>query len=254
MRKLIFAAITTFVSTAVSATTFDLTDPVSRDIIKNNTYAGQYNYVVDDTVLSVTGWSYRGSRYGTHNINQTWVGLWSGLGVEKRHSSQHAIDNANGDYDMLLLAFDDAVSLDAISIGWMKKDSDVSILAYTGTEPFDNGLGSLSKWEEVLDNGWSGEPGAAADIPLNTYVDVNDGNIVSQYWLIGAFNESLNDGGVDLDEGNDFFKLSGVSIAHAIAEVPLPASVLFFGVGLFAFGCLRRNKHSRNQTQPSYLN
>lgn len=226
-----------FVASAAFAVTvdFDLTSPVSREQVGNSTYAGTYNYDADGLGLSITGWSYKGSNYGTSQVSQAWVGLWSGLGVERRSSPQHAIDNANGDYDMLLLSFDEAVELDALSIGWKKNDSDVSLMAYTGGSDF-GGFAGLDVWEDLLDEGWELED-HYSDVKKRNSSSVNDGGLSSRYWLVGAYNPNLgNNPGWSL--GNDFFKLDQVSVS--VSAVPLPAAFWFLASGLAAMGAFRR--------------
>ncbi|TVZ41305.1 putative secreted protein with PEP-CTERM sorting signal [Alteromonadaceae bacterium 2753L.S.0a.02] len=238
-------ASTAIISQSASAISVDinLTDPDSASYQWGN-YAAEYNYSVGGINLAVTGYSYTNGR-----IRQDAVGNWEswgneyGLGVEYSRYPDHALDNSRGDYDMLLLSFDEAVSLDSISSGWRysgSRSSEASIMAYGGDGAYDSFIGK--QWSDLLSDEWEGIGDYRID-SLNAPEAVNQGGFMSRYWLVGAYNSTLNlddEVGTSFSSGNDFWKLKGVSVS--VNPVPLPGSLVLFGSALMIFGSLRRKK------------
>ncbi len=246
------------VASSANAIDFDLTDPDDRSGVllhswmwwhyEDPYYAMEYEYSDDsgeDITLLVTGWSYDSS----YEITPDYIGSFFdyGVGVEISNSPNHAIDNAMGDYDMVLLSFSEEVSLDEVSIGWRgtwwggadEDNSEASIMAYTG-DAAAAGTFEGKEWSDLLDEGWEAlDDIAIAD--LNSGEAVDSQGITSKYWLVGAYNASLNGADSDFSAGNDFFKLAGVVVSQVNA-VPLPGSLLMFGLALFGFGAVRRKK------------
>lgn len=245
---------------------FNLTDPDSRSGIYNSTYAMQYNYEEDDIDLAVTGWSYGTKTTVTKTckkydhrgrckeektttttslneaIEQEYVGKWDGLGVEKTDSPNHAVDNEAGDFDMLLLSFEEMVKLLCIDLGWISGDSDVSILAFNG-DSFDSSSLLGKKWEDLVGNGWE-SAGNYYNVDYGTNSGaVNPTGISSQYWLVGAYNDKL--GGFtgtnkNLSSGNDYFKVKGVKVERPPVKVPESSTVLLLAMGLLGLIAARR--------------
>ncbi|WP_018015405.1 exosortase-dependent surface protein XDP1 [Teredinibacter turnerae] len=212
-----------------------------------------YNYTAGDVNLSVSGFSY--DRRG--EIESDTVGNYgAGLGVEDGWSPEHAIDNGFNlstfrfDYDMLLLSFDQAVSLDSITAGWRgsmlnlfqpsSRNSEASVLAYGGAGTPDNFVGS--EWSDLLNDEWAGIGNYRID-NLNSPEAVNAGGMMSRYWLVGAYNPTLNldnEAGTHFSAANDFWKLDSISVT--VNPVPLPGSLLLFGTALVIFGSMRRKQ------------
>lgn len=216
---------------------FDLTDPDSRNNIHNSTYAKQYNYLESGLSLSVTGWSYNSNKVTV----QDWVGKWDGLGVEKVDSPNHAVDNENGDFDMLLLSFDKAVTLKSIDLGWISGDSDMSFMAFNGGT-FNSSSLLNKKWEMLIGNGWQ-SAGNYYNVDYGNSGAVNLSNITSQYWLVGAYNPAL--GGFSGTNKNttgktDYFKVKGVVVDKPVIKVAEPGTVLLMLMGLLGLGLVRR--------------
>ncbi len=254
--------------TSATPISFNLNAPDSRDGIISNTYAMQYNYAADDLDLALTGWSYgrkttlvkECKKFGrggeckewktttttslNEEIEQDYVGKWDGLGVEKTDSPNHAVDNEAGDYDMHLLSFDELVKLTTIDLGWYQNDTDISILAFNGTS-FDSKSLEDKKWQDLLGNGWQ--------LVGNYYnVDyspndgaVNQAGVMSQYWLIGAYNahfgNTFNGPNINASGGKDYYKLKGVTVERPAVKVSESGILWLLGIGLIGL-CLSRRR------------
>lgn len=217
---------------------FDLTDPDSRNGIYNSTYAKQYNYLESGLGLSVTGWSYNNSKV----VAQDWVGKWDGLGVEKVDSPNHAVDNESGDFDMLLLSFDTAVTLKSIDLGWISGDSDMSFMAFNGGGAFNSNSLLGKKWEMLIGNGWQ-SAGNYYNVDYGNSGNVNLSNITSQYWLVGAYNPAL--GGFTGSNRNttgktDYFKVKGVVVDEPVIKVAEPRTLVLMLMGFIGLVAARR--------------
>jgi len=110
-------------------------------------------------------------------------------------------------------------------------------MAYTGDLSAAQGI-TGKVWTDLLNEGWQ----TAGDTRIETLKQaekVNTTGITSKYWLVGAYNAKLlgqHDG--KFSKHNDFFKLSGVSVS--VNAVPLPGSMLLFGMILLGLGAIRR--------------
>ena len=255
------------ITTATAAPiTFDLTSPDSRNGVLNSTYAKQYNYGEEDLGLSVTGWSYgtktttnqicvktsRGKCTRTQNvtttsvnqaIEQEYVGRWEGLGVERADTPNHAVDNEGGDYDMHLLSFDELVILTSLDLGWYYLDTDISILAFNGSN-FETGSLLGKKWEDLIGNGWE-LVGNYYNVDYGNGGAVNQGGIISQYWLVGSYNPGFGDvfsgSNRDKTKGADYYKLKGVTVERPpVVTVAEPGSLLLMLLGALGLGFIRR--------------
>lgn len=204
----------------------------------------------DSVTLKVTGWSDTYDISGEDEIRNAQL-IWAqndALGIVNRDepntSPDHSIDSFidadpdygnDGDYDMLLLEFDTAVSLEGIDLKWAKNgnssnNADVSILAWDGAG--DMGLNGKT-WSEVLaSNGGGYVSTDNANVGLN-YYGVNAGNVASTKWLIGVYNPVFGNGG---SAGNDGIKLDWIRTDMPdnppTGDVPVPGSLGLVLLGL----------------------
>lgn len=162
-------------------------------------------------------------------------------------SPQHSIDNipnsstlGYNDYDMVLAEFTESVNLTGIYSGWQAGDSDVSILAYTGSSTLssDPFFSNTSTWSGLLGEGWQ-LVGNFSNVSNNYAISTA---IESQYWLIGAYNDAF--GGNFISAMDDGFKLGAlttqtVSTTTSVSE-PGNAALLSIGV-LMLWMRIRRN-------------
>lgn len=142
------------------------------------------------------------------------------------------------DYDMLMLSFSSDVSLAGISLGWIGRDSDMSVLGYTAGSfaGFDNS----ATYDELLETGWS-LAGQYANVSKTA---INADKLFASTWLIGAYNPAFSNVGLSLY--NDQFKVDGIRITTVdeVADVPEPATVMLFGLGLAVLGLRRLTNRS----------
>ena len=270
----------TFASLSVNAITFDFQNPNAN---LANPYNQSNSYSKDGLDLNVTGWSYGGSSYATSGIQQAATGLWTGYGVEHGGEPDHAIDNAGGDIDMLLLSFSQAVSLDSLSAGYIHLGSTVSIMAYTGNS-FGGDFTGVNEWGDLIGQGWVDNQSSGTDIGYGATA-VNNENIKSNFWIVGAYDTSMGNnsvtqnilnqaqnaalshcpsgyalyfcnrcwvdaaqaasGGCNIGQSieTDYFKLDQLSVT--VSETPLPGTLALFATGLAGFGALRMRKKAK---------
>ncbi len=131
---------------------------------------------------------------------------------ESTDSPQHALDN-EGRFEMILFDFgNEQISLEQVDIGWKYDDADISVLAYTGTDPFnlDNynvdgtneNLTGTGGWDVVGNYDADSFSGMTAivqghDADGDGFDSNGDAVVSSSYWLIGAYNPVFNPSGTD---------------------------------------------------------
>ena len=190
------------------------------------------------------------------------------------NSPEHAIDNSDR-YDFLLVAFEEDWVLDEVEIGWSHKDADLTVLYYDAadaagtlentsldpTHPMfgggalpNTGSGVLagqavagisdgsSSWKVLNHYGTNGE--------YTHSVDLQNTNIASSYWLIGAYVDDLSNKGTCVavaggacGKGNDRVKIASIVGAAPPSgeEVPEPPTALLLALGVPLLLRLRRN-------------
>ncbi|OWW19139.1 hypothetical protein AYR66_06150 [Noviherbaspirillum denitrificans] len=148
--------------------------------------------------------------------------------------------DGNGTVDMVTLAFSDAVMLSAITLGWTKTDSDISVLRYTGTsKPAINGK-SISG---LFSSGWE-LVGSYADLTSGTAKSINPLGLYSSLWMISAYSSSYGMTGTGLSNGNDYVKLGSISgkTAPPPTHVPEPGTLALMGAAAAGFIATRRRR------------
>jgi len=228
--------------------------------------------------VKVSAWSNtkNSSTSSSAYIESAYLGTYSGgLGVTNRDGGTagdskegtiantsvpgHTMDN-NSRYDSMLFDFGAGTSaqLKSVTVGWWYNDSDIMVLAYTGTGT-PTFTSANQGYSNLLSSGWSMVKSGASSAQANYlnaaggaaaqssnaagYVPlaVNDLNISARYWLIGALNtivQALPAGTTDTNK--DYVKIAAMSVSYG--KVPEPSSMVLAGSALAGVLAFRRRK------------
>ncbi|MSQ67145.1 MAG: PEP-CTERM sorting domain-containing protein [Gammaproteobacteria bacterium] len=188
-----------------------------------------------------------------------------GLGVNTDFDSTeigtHGIDNQEG-FDLVIFAFNQAVTLTQITFGYVKRDADFQLFAYNDayqgagqpadTNPLDNQIAYNSTAAKGLTNvGWdllASYGTTATSGSLVTSVATQTVGRGSMFWAVGAYSSSVS-GGTSvnpnkLDNHNDAFKLQklcgNLYVTTPPPGVPEPATLSLLALGALGAMRLRR--------------
>ncbi|MDQ8022673.1 MAG: exosortase-dependent surface protein XDP1 [Moraxellaceae bacterium] len=166
---------------------------------------------------------------------------------------EHSLDN-NQRYDSLLFSFTSAIQLTSVQMGWWSGDSDITLLAYTGTLNADGSIPSNKlvglTYSSLLSNGWV-LAGNYANVQSNKTA-VNSGGLSAQHWLVGAFNPLGGSVPNGFSQGDDNVKVkylfgeystsSSSSSSSSGGTVPEPGSLLLVSLSIAAVAGLRKRR------------
>lgn len=214
VRVLIGCAIGFLGLSASAAPIWDFNSGCAQNSSSKNNYGNSFDCTAGaaSPALTATAWSTTGSAGTTFQTANIALYSGAGFGVRNRAETleasapQHSMDG-NGNTDVVVLAFSDEVVLSALTLGWTKTDSDVSVLRYTGADaPAINGQSILG----LLSGGWE-LVGSYANLTTGTAKGINPLGLYSNWWMISAYSSSYGVTGTGLNNGNDYVKLSSVS-------------------------------------------
>lgn len=172
--------------------------------------AASYEFVAGGLGLTVTAHSYTDSYASAGN---GLVGQWSdGLGAQGAWDLDHRVDGWGWANDLLVFEFDRPISaMRSVTFHYVDWNDEFEFFTHDGD------------WHRV------GE----ADLPWSW------GSRSATYTFADTYGGSLF--GIGARDGNDAFKVSGMSVDYDVSAVPLPAGILLLGGGLAGLGALRRH-------------
>jgi len=235
------------------------------DYVNLRNYAGTSTTSDPAPGVTATAWSNSeppldAESYGQGVLKQRYLGSYGGgLGVvNSSGDGDHEVDN-QGWIDSVLLSFDSAVTLSALTFGWVESfaDSDFTLAAYVADDGPNNST-DLTQWEydQLTQKGWevvgtyfaegsASEADIASDDDPVTF-SVNSGNVSSSYWLVSSLNPKLDNGLANFSNTvKDKFKVDAAA-GHAPpqppVQVPEPSIVPMFLIGMLGAAWMHRRR------------
>lgn len=245
---LVFTSVT--VSATVTTTSWKLSEGGAGKMYGADWNTTDYNYGTGYNEISfssgsqtvdITGWADSGPGWAVGDDAKVYQGdmyYWGdsyGWGIvnldEDKGSPEHSIDN-QCDYDMVLLSFNHAVSLDKVKVGWTDDGfSDTSLAVQSISRKTKKSLESQnSTWDDILGASKSdlSEYTMAKEKNGDAYYTLGSGEdsqSASKYWLVGLYDGLFN-------HDVNGFKLLGFKTSKGTTppptEVPEPSSVILF--------------------------
>jgi hypothetical protein len=277
--KLSIASLALISASALASSSYadfsQITDPETDNF-------NSFSVLSSGVTVSVTGWSdtanFSDAEGGNPlsgddkitqavDFDQHPLGGWAMTNLDERNTNNcgyhHSADNLGSDcgfqdYDMFLIEFSEAVNLSSATYAWNidgTSNNQVTVAALND----ENLLGE--NWLDVANNqtiasgysqmedisATSGYYVNEATRHLSNFDENSESNtsgVYSNFWLIGALNTVF--GGDESLEGDDGFKISGVSFSTdstttpPATTVPEPTSIMMFGLALVGFAASRR--------------
>jgi len=161
-------------------------------------------------------------------------------GESPTSSPDHSMDN-NVYTDLISLKFTSSlVALTSITTGWASGDSDMSLLAYTGSNASYSIAGKTIA--QLLLDGWTLVANINGGSAAAAYTGLNGGGITSSWWIVSAFNSGYGGSQTGLDGGDDYVKLLSVAGDIKTNKVPEPSTLVLMGAAFCAAMGARRRK------------
>lgn len=273
--SLFLLAVTSLPAQATVSWTFSNESPATSGgcgtYIVGNTCTRTATEGANTVKVDATAWaSSSATTTTTSTLQAATLKLWDGLGVtssgqtNESTSPNHATDN-NGKLESILFKFDQAITLESISMGW-HNDADFSLLRYTGsgaptlTTSTYNTL-TTTGWELVGNYIYSSNLSSGVDLTAKVtqstsdYVGPKDktgalinytstSNLSSSYWLIVAINSAFSD---SRDSTLDYFKVKTLTASVTPPQTgttPEPSTIALLAIAFAGWQLSQRKTQS----------
>jgi hypothetical protein len=242
---------------ALAATTWTLnsTTPagVTVTAVANTGGTDTSNNGQNQTIQAATLNSYSG---GLGVRNADWNVGGADQDVNEGVNPEHAIDNEQR-FDMVMLDFGASkVNLTSVDLGWTSTDSDITVMAYTGTNP----VPLINKtYGALVGLGWTVIGNYSNVAPVNgtgtanltaTNAETLASGKYSSVWLIGAYNWVAAGGTLNQNTSAgyvDYVKLAAVTGDVKVStqtRVPEPGSLALLSLALVALSYTSRRREA----------
>ena len=266
-----YAAGTKTVTASAFSATGGTTDATATNVNRNSN-------TIESAYLSIYTPSSGLGVVNRDGSNTSAVAVNSATGTDNNefinNGSEHSMDN-QGRSDVMLLTFTDQIALQSLKLGWTTTDSDLFVLAWSGTGAFSSASQLAGKTFAQIATDTANDPGNGWALITNLS-NVGSANaasfntaspVYSSYWLIGTggFNSVATGGGVTSGDKNisgawigfgnngakyDYVKLAsvgGINQPPVIppSSVPEPGSLALLGLAFLGLVGTRKLKLAR---------